>query len=299
MKKKLFKQYFLITLGVLSVAFSYYYFFLPLSFVNGGVTGISTIIKSLVNNPHFKVSYVIFGLNVVLLFVGLFALGKDFFIKTIYGSLLLPVFTYIFESLTSPTFFFEIDQRFFGASEMNYIVKALIAVILGGIISGFGLGICYKNNGSTGGGDVVQKILIKYLHMPYSLSMYLTDGAVIVISFFVFGLEKTLFSLMMIIIVGKMADYVEIGGKVRRTAFIISKKHEEIKRFIIDEMDRGVTVSLVEGGYSKEHFPMLICTLDKTESFQLRDYIFRVDPAAFTFYVSAREVYGDGFEETN
>ena len=297
MKKQIIKQYLLITLGVFAVAFSYYFFFLPLNFVNGGVTGFSTIVRSIVNNPDFKVSYLIFGLNIVLLIVGLFTLGKDFFIKTVYGSILLPVFTYIFELFCKEDFFFTIDQTFFNLGPMSDISKAFISIIFGGISSGFGLGICYKNNGSTGGGDVIQKILIKYLHMPYSLTIYVTDGFIVLCSFFVFGLEKTLFSLIMIYIVGKFADYIEIGGRLRRTAFIISRHHEEIKDYIINKLERGVSISEIEGGYSKKKFPMLICTLDKRESYILRDYIYQIDPAAFTFYVTAREVYGDGFEQ--
>lgn len=294
---KKFKSYIFITIGVLLVALSFYFLFLPLNIVTGGVTGISVIINHLVSNPNFKVSYVIGGLDIFLLIVGYFALGKDFFIKTIYGSLLLPGVTMLLEFLeVDKNLIIDIDKTLFHLEGMSMLSKNLTATIFGGAMMGFGLGICYKNNGSTGGMDVIQKILSKYLHFPYSKCVYLTDGLIVLGSFFVFGLEGTLFSLSTIIIVGLVADYIEMGGSFRRTALIISKEQENIKDFIINNLKRGVTISHVTGGYSGKDFDMLICTLSKTESYILRDYILSVDPSAFTFYISAREVYGDGFD---
>ena len=296
MPKKL-KSYILITIGVFLVALSYYFLFLPLNIVTGGVTGISIILNRLITNPYFKVSYVIYALNIILLIVGYFALGKDFFLKTIYGSLLLPSITAILEfANVDPNFILNIDATFFKIDAMSELSKNIIAIIVGGVMMGFGLGLSYKNNGSTGGMDVIQKMMSKFWHLPYSKTVYFTDGLIVLISFFIFGFEKTCFAMATIILVGNVADYVEMGGRIRRTALIISKEEEKIKDYIINTLVRGVTISKVEGGYSGEQYNMLICTLSKTESYALRDYILSVDPAAFTFYISAREVYGDGFE---
>ena len=297
MKKELLKQFLFITLGVFLIALSYYFLFLPLDLVTGGVTGLSVILKKLITASWFKVSYVIYTLNGILLFVGLFTLGKDFFIRTVYGSLLLPTITYILElAHVSPSLLFEMDCSLFGLGEMTDISKIIIAVLLGGVMMGAGLGFCYKNNGSTGGMDVIQKIMSKFLHMPYSLTVYLTDGSLVLVSIFVFGFERTFYAFLIILIVGFVADFIEMGGRSRRTAYVISKNYEPIKDFIIKELVRGVTITDAKGGYSNADYKMLICTLSKKESYVLKDYIRQVDPNAFTFYVSAREVYGDGFE---
>ena len=291
------KQYILVTLGTACVALSYYFLFKPANVVSGGVTGISLIIAHFVKWEYID-SIIQYALNGLLLVVGLIFLGKDFFIKTVYGSLLLPSIIMLLELLHVPSdFLFTIDQNYFGAAEpMLPLAKTLIAIVVGGSIAGFGLGICYKNNGSTGGFDVLQVLISKYLHLPYSACVYTTDGIIAAVSMTAFGFQQAIFSFLMILLVGNVADFVEMGGKIRRTVFIISKKYEEIMKFIIDDLDRGVTIDHVYGGYSHEDFPMLICTLSKRESYVLRDYLLRTDPAAFTFYVSAREVYGDGFE---
>ena len=296
-KKLILKQYIWVTVGVICIAFSYYFLFRPLYLVTGGVTGLSIILDALIKASWFKVSYVIYALNIVLLFVGLFALGKDFFLKTIYGSLLLPTITYILELCkVSPSVLLDLDTKLFGMEAPSQDVTIILAVLVGGVIMGFGLGVAYKNNGSTGGMDVIQKMMSKYLHVPFSLCVYLTDGIMVVASIFVFGLTKTLFAFITILIVGNVADYIEMGGRIRRTAFIISKEQDKIKDFVINNLERGVTVTKVIGGYSQRDFDMLICTMSKRESYILRDYILQVDPGAFTFYVSAREVYGDGFD---
>ena len=116
------------------------------------------------------------------------------------------------------------------------------------------------------------------------------------VSLFVFGIEKTFYSLVCIYLIGIVVDYVHMGGADRRTAFIISKKNDEIKQVILDKLGRGVTVIPSFGGYSGYSYEMLVCTLKRDESYMLRDIIHEIDPVAFTFYVSAKEVFGDGFQ---
>lgn len=297
MKKTLIKSYFIITFGVFLVAVGYYFFLLPQNLVTGGVTGIAIIVNKAVNNPAFSPSILIYILNGILLIIGLLFIGKDFFYKTVYGSLMLPTIIFILELCKVPSdLLFTIDQSFFNLEAMSELSKLLITIIFGGCISGIGLGLCFRNNATTGGTDVLQKLISKYFHLPYSKTVYITDGLVVLFSLFVFGLEKTLYSLLCIILVANVIDYVSMGGKSRRTAFIISKKSNEIQQSIYNKLDRGVTIIDAHGGYSHEKYDMLVCTLSKNESYMLRDLVTEIDPAAFTFYVSAKEVFGDGFE---
>ena len=296
--KRTILTYLTITFGVVLIAVSYYFLFLPQNLVIGGVSGISIIFNGIIPADKFSPSLLIFILNCAFLILGLLFLGKDFVLKTLYGSLLFPLITGVLEICNvPPTLLFDLDFSFgFAAGEMNEVSKMIMTVILGSLATGIGVGLCFKRNASTGGMDVGQKIIAKFFHFPYSKTVYVTDGIIVLISLFVFGVEKTFYSLICIYIIGIIVDYVHIGGADRRTVFIISKKQEDIKKVIIERLGRGVTVVPSYGGYSGDPIDMLVCTLKKDESYVLRDLIAEIDPVAFTFYVSAKEVFGDGFE---
>lgn len=294
MIKKPIVVYLNITIGVIFIALSYYFLFLPHNLVTGGVTGIAIIINDLFNG-NFMSSIFIYVLNAILLLLGLFVFGKEFLWKTLYGSILLPTIILVFELLhIAPNILFEIEKNFFEA--MNPISEIILSVVLGSFLTGFGLGLCFKNNASTGGMDILQKMVVKFFHFPFSKTVYVTDGIIIMISLFVFGIEQTMYSLFSIYLIGLFIDLVCMGGTSRRTAFIISEKNEEIKKVIIEKLGRGVTVVPASGGYSAKQYDMLVSTLSKNESYVLKDIILEIDTNAFTFFVSAKEVYGDGFE---
>ena len=297
--KKHLKVYLNIFIGVVCIAVAYYFLFLPLNIVTGGVTGITIIFANLFKDEFFSSSILIFILNMIFLVIGLLLLGKEFFVKTLFGSILLPLVIGVFELLKIPSdYLFTIDQSILGvATEMNYISQIILAVILGSILTGVGLGLCFRVNATTGGMDIVQKVIAKYFHIPYSKTVYITDGIVVLIALIVFGVELTMYNLISIYLIGIFVDLVHMGGASRRTAFILSKKNEEIKKVIIDKLVRGVTVVPSNGGYSGDSYEMLICTLSRNESYLLKDLIYEIDPVAFTFFVTAKEVYGDGFEE--
>ena len=291
--------YFNIVIGSLLVALAYYFLFLPQNIVIGGVTGISVILSGIFGE-EFSSSIFIFLLNMIFLLVGLLFFGKEFFFNTLLGSIILPLFIFILELLNvPPDILFKLDELLFKVSSeaMNPISQVILTVLLGSILTGIGLGLCFRVNATTGGMDILQKIVAKVFHFPYSKTVYVTDGIVVLISVFVFGIEKTMYSLISIYLIGIIIDLVHMGGSSRRTAFILSKKNEEIKQVIIDKLGRGVTVVDAFGGYSGYKYDMLITTLNKNESYLMRDLILEIDPLAFTFYVSAKEVYGDGFEK--
>lgn len=294
------KVYLNITVGVIFVAVAYYFLFLPQNIMIGGVTGLSVIFNGIFGKGYETYSsLVILVLNVLFLLIGLIFFGKEFFIKTLYGTLLLPAVIAIFELLPiEPNILFTLDNEIFKitTTEMNSISQIIFSVISGSILTGVGLGLCFRVNATTGGMDIVQKIIAKVFHVPYSKTVYFTDGVLVVLALFVFGLEMMMYNLISIVIIGYFIDLVHMGGANRRTVFILSKESEKIKQVIIDRLGRGVTVVPANGGYSGYEYEMLISTLSRNESYLLRDLIHEIDPTAFTFYVSAKEVYGDGFE---
>lgn len=281
------RQYAFIALGVLLMDLGYYFFFSPTNLVPGGVTGISIIFKPFlasINMPQSIFLYIIEGICLIL---GLILLGKDFFFKTILASLLAPTYVFILEQLVAQEVI------------MNTVTnKLIVATICGGVLSGLGIGICLRNNGSTGGMDVIQKSLSKYLHVPYSIAMYSTDWIIILIGGFAFNqgisynLEYVLFGLACVYLVAYIIDMITLNAKTRRTAYIITSKPNEVKNLIYQAIGRGCTECDVKGGYTNQEKTMLITVLDKNESYKLGQLIKQVDEDAFTFFTKTKEVVG-------
>lgn len=277
--KERIKEWLYINLGILLMALAYSFFLEPKNIVIGGVSGLAIIFKHLWNlDPAF----VILVLNVALLLIGLFILGKDFFIKTIYGSLIFPLFVKLL-SLLAQAINFKLDDFF-------------LIVAFSSILSGVGLGLVIKHGGTTGGTEIPQKILFKLFHMPFSVSLYILDGLVIAAGYIVYrNIEVILYALIYLAIVGLVMDAIIFSGFNKRAVYIISKKHDQIKERLLHDFDRGVTGIKVTGEYTNQEQKMLLCVLSSAEYYKLRTIIEEIDPNAFYFAVRASEVRGEGF----
>lgn len=287
MKRKI-KTFIGITIGVLLISIAYYFFLEPVNLVTGGVTGLMILFKPIL---PFEPSVLMYILNISLLIIGLFTLGKDFFLKTCYASVLSPTIILIFEKTVSS------DLILKGVNEANwYFISAIVSCVLMAV----GLGICFRLNATTGGMDVVQKMMTKYLHIPYSKTMYLTDMVIIFVSGFfikstnsIYGIEGVVFGILVVYGIGFIVDYIALDAKSRRTAYIITSKPKEMKDMIFTRTKRGVTECDVRGGYTNNDLVMLICTLDNQEAYKLKDYIHEIDKDAFTFMSQTKEVIGE------
>lgn len=276
-----------ISLGVFLLDVGFYFFYTPTNLVTGGAMGLSIILKDVL---PFSTSIFLYIFNIATLLLGLILLGKDFFMKTVYASLLSPTLLLVLE-LTC-------QSDFFTASITEG--KLIITCLCGAILVSAGLGLCFRNNGCTGGMDVVQKIMSKYLHMPISKTMYFTDWIVVILGGFVFvggvasyNIEYVTYGVIAVLLTGYLVDTISINGRSRRTAYIITKKPDEVKEFIYSHIERGVTLVSCKGGYTGEDKMMIICTLDKSESYMLSDFIKEIDKESFTFMTSTREVVGE------
>lgn len=282
MNKDKIKPFIEITIGVISLTVAFYFFFLPMNLVLGGVTGLSIILQNVIDPALF----ILLG-NVVCLIIGVIFLGKDFFVKTIYGTLLLPILTFIFEYL--------LPSDLILSDVNNEVSKLIISVIVGGFLAAVGLGLCFRNNATTGGIDVIQKIIAKKMKIPYSIAVYFTDGIIVFIAMFVISIEIAFYGILAIFVLGYFVDKISTGGRVMKTAYIITKKPIEIKDSIYSKLNRGVSFSKIIGGYSSDEYTMIICTLSKVESYRLKEIIKEIDDKAFTFIAQTTEVIGDGF----
>lgn len=277
-----------ITFGVLLISFGFYYLLAPTSLVTGGVTGLSVIFRDLFETSEFALSLFILISNILLLILGLLVIGKTFFLKTVYGSLLLPVMTAIFALLPIESTFI-IDQITAGSNQL------IIVSALGGVSTGLGLGLVFKNNATTGGTDVIQRILHEKLKVPYSVAIYLVDGAIILVGLFVIGFEETFFAVVAIMITGYVVDNVILSGRSGYTVFIVTTDYKTIKDAIYERLDRGVTILNVMGGYSATEKEMVVCTITRNQLYHIKAIISETDPKAFTFITKTSESLGLGF----
>lgn len=287
--KKMFKQYLLVSFGVLLVDLGFYFFLQPADIVIGGMTGVSIILSRYIPaTSWFTPSIFLYMANGVCLLLGLIFIGKDFFFKTIYASILSPTIILFLENHVACDIFYKsIVEN-----------KILISFLCSSLLTGLGVGIAVKNNGSTGGMDVIQKMISKFFKVPMSITMYVTDIIVVFIAGFFFNpfkfdIELTVYGIIGVIGVAYIVDVVALSLKPRRTMYVITKKPEVIKEVIFKELDRGVTLSAVKGGYTGDDLTMVICTMDKNESYRMSSIITNVEPKAFTFVTSCKEVKGE------
>lgn len=295
-KKKMIKrklnQYFQISLGVLLLDLGFYFFLDPAKLVTGGMLGLAIVLEPALQSigPWFTTSIFLYIVNIITLIIGGILLGKDFFLKTIYASLFSPTVMLVLEQTLSPTLIMDT------VSAAGYYI---IALVCGSILTGLGIGIAIKNNGSTGGMDVIQKIMSRYLHIPMSKTMYLTDWVVVLISGFSFAggvsyhIEGVIYGFVAVFACSLIVDMIALNARSRRTAYIITEHPIEVRDIIYEHISRGVTFCEVQGGYTGRERTMVICTLDKNEAYRLTDYIKEVDPKAFSFITSCKEVVGE------
>ena len=290
-KKNFIKEYLLMNVGVMLVALSFSFFLDPYNLVIGGVGGIAIIFK-----PYMDTSLMILIINIVLLFLALILLGKKSCINSIYGSLMFPVFTKLFNILYEALV--KLNNGNILVSENNMLLVTLI----GAIIMGIGLGVVVKHGGTTGGTEIPQNIVFKYWKMPYSLSLFLFDGTIVLLGFIfvrdqngMLQYEYLLYAVIFIYLSGAVMDQIVFRGFNKRAVSIISEKNEEIKEKILNDFNRGVTIVNAIGGYTGEKRTKLVCVLSTSQFYRLKAIINEIDPHAFYYVVRANEVGGEGF----
>lgn len=297
--KRKVKEFLLINLGVFLMAAAYSLLLDPNHVIVGGVGGISTIVSA---ELHVSSSLVMLILNLILLVFALIFVGKDFFIKTAYASLIYPLYAYLWElirryalkdmlpDLTSIPSVNGIDPRIISAGAY------LVIVIFGAVISGFGLGLALRNGASTGGVDIIQRILLKYFKLPFSVSLIFIDGTIVLVSGLIFkDIFTILYGAMFIFISGYVMDAIIFSGFNSRCVNIVTSKPEEIKEQIFDILARGVTVINAKGGFTNLDRTLLVCVMSNNEFYKMKEIIYNIDEKAFIYVTRASEVHGEGF----
>lgn len=292
----LFKEYGLVTVGVVSYALGWSIFLLPNNLIGGGVSGFASILYYATGMP-MGVTY--FVLNVLLLIIGTKILGTGFGGKTIYAIFMTSLMLSIMPKILPTDFIHE-----FALSNGK-----LICTFLGGIIAGFGIGLSISQGGSTGGTDIVALLWCKFHPASPGRVILIIDVGIILSSLlfpsytengdllpFAEKLAVVVYGLIQVTVSGYAIDLYLSGSKQSVQAFIFTKKAGEMADAIAFDMKRGVTVIPAKGWYSKEEKQVLMVVTRKTDLNLLLRYVKSIDPDAFLSISSVMGVYGQGFD---
>ena len=268
-------SYFLLVFGSIVAAAGFALFILPCSLAPGGVSGVAVIINHLIG---YKVGLVNLIINVPLFLLAQKKLGKDFLIKSLIGTVLLSIFIDLFPQIN------------LAQSDM------LLAAIFGGILTGSGLALCFASGGSTGGIDILTKlILVKRPDFSVGNMMLMLDGIIIVVSMLVMSAFGGLYSLLTVLVSTKTIDFIVSGYSQAKLYWIISDKSEEISKKIMVELGRGVTIVEATGAFSSKKKNTIVCLVGRQDVLKLKQIIKKADSTSFAFVLPATEVLGNGF----
>ena len=268
------KEYIIVALACVVMAFNINYFFVGNKLAEGGVSGLSLIIHYLSN---IDVSYLYFALNIPLIILAYIFLGKNFLLKTFFATFVLSVFLKVFASFSEP------------------LDDILLAAIFGGAINGIAIGIVFYAGGSTGGMDIVAKIVNKYTGIPISRILLATDFIVLSIVAVIFGKVIFMYTLISLVISSKMIDMIQVGIYSAKGVTIITTKEDEIRKRIMEETKRGITLINAKGGYTQKEIGMLYCVVGQYQLIRVKTIVKEVDPSAFMIVADVHEVIGNGF----
>ena len=275
---KLVKEYSFIILGAFIQALAMRLFLIPGQLVSGGISGAAQIINFYTGWP---IGLMVFVGNIPLFLLGWrFLGGARFAIRT---ALAIAAFSFLTDFLA----FFIPAQ---GITQDNFL-----NALFGGVLLGIGLGLVYRGRGTSGGSDILGRILNSKFAIPISQSYLITDTIVVLASGFAFGWEKALYGLVVIYVSGLSAEMASEGSSIFRTAIIITSAPDAVICEITQTLERGVTILQGRGGYTGEERLVLYCVVTRSEVNQLKELVHEADPAAFMVIGTAHEALGEGF----
>ena len=269
----LIKETVILTAAVAVISAAVYFFLVPSQTSVSSISGLGIVLSNFIPLPLSAITMI---LNVVLLIIGFFTCGKEFGVKTVYTSIVLPLFLALYEKIF-PDF-----ESMTASPELDVICYILVV--------SWGLSILFNRNASSGGLDIVAKIMNKYLHMELGKAMSLSGMCVALSSALVYDKKAVVLSILGTYFNGIVLDHFIFGQNLKRRVCIITKKENELRRFILHELHSGATVYEAIGAYNMQKRNEIITIVDKGEYQKLMDYINREDPEAFITVYTVSEM---------
>ncbi|ADM38248.1 YitT family protein [Bacillus spizizenii] len=272
------KNIFFILIGAAIFSFGLVHFNMQNNLAEGGFTGITLLLYALF---HISPSISNLVLNIPIFFIGWRLLGRTMFVYTLVGTVALSLFLSIFQR-------YEIH--------MPLQHDLALASLFAGVFIGAGLGIIFKFGGTTGGVDIIARLVNKYFGIPMGRTMFAFDACVIILSLLTYlSYKEAMYTLVAVFVAARLIDFIQEGGYAAKGATIISSKNDLIQKKILEEMERGVTILKGQGSYTKEDIDVLYCVVPKNELVMLKSVINSVDPHAFVAVSDVHDVLGEGF----
>ncbi|MCR4911547.1 MAG: YitT family protein [Bacilli bacterium] len=294
--------YILVSVGTIILAFGSVMFLTKCELVAGGASGIAIIVQHFVTYNIYD--YVVAGLMVITWLLGLIFVGKIFALRTLYSSFLYILATFLFNRVPV---FDQIANQIAGIEPIyesgvvtGYtqpeVGNLILCGIFGGVSVGTGVAITFIGGGSTGGVDVIQVILRKYLNIKESISCVVVDVAIIIAGMIAMRMwVPALCGILASVMTAILVDLIYIRHQTSYQVDIISEHWKEISQFAQDVLERGATIIHAEGGYKGEERIILRVVFDRTQYNKIREFIAMVDPNAFVTFTQTNAVYGEGF----
>ena len=262
--KNLIKEIIILTWAVAIIAAAVYFFLVPSHTSVSSISGLGIVISNFVPLPLSAITMI---LNVVLLIIGFFTCGREFGAKTVYTSVVLPLFIGLFEKI-APNF-----GSMTNSQELDVLCYILVVSI--------GLSILFNRNASSGGLDIVAKIMNKYLNMELGRAMSLSGMCVALSAALVYDKKTVVLSILGTYFNGMVLDHFIFDHNIKRRVCVITNKEDELRRFIIEDLHSGATIYEATGAYKMQKRNEIITIVDKTEYQKLMNFINREDPKAF------------------
>ncbi len=262
--KSIIKETSILTVAVAIIAAAVYFFLVPSHASVSSISGLGIVLSNFIPLPLSAITMI---LNVVLLIIGFFTCGREFGVKTVYTSVMLPLFLGVFERIF-PDF-----GSMTNSQELDVLCYILVVSV--------GLSILFNRNASSGGLDIVAKIMNKYLHMDLGKAMSLSGMCVALSAALVYDKKTVVLSVLGTYFNGLVLDHFIFDHNIKRRVCIITKKEEELRQFIIHDLHSGATIYESIGAYNMEKRNEIITIVDKGEYQKLMNYMNREDPKAF------------------
>lgn len=270
-KTNLIKRYIWLAIGCFIVAFAFNVFFLQHDLVCIGITGLSIVLQK-----YMEPSKLILIVNIGLLILSYFLLGKEKTKNSIIGAITIPIFVSLTKHLVP---FFNLEG-----------LEITVIAIIGAVMTGFGYGIIFKNGFTGGGTDIINQIISKYTKVSIGSAMLITDGLVVLSAKLVFGWETVLYGYIILYIISTLTDKVILGISKSKAFYIVTNKEDEVKKFLLSINNAGVTLLNVKGGYSNDKHLMLLAVVPTRNYFIVKEGLKAIDKDVFFLVCDAYEV---------